>query len=165
MKDQFVLRKATIDDIELILTFIRELADYERLSGVVSADLNILKKNLFGEKSYAEVLLAYEGSEAIGFALYFFNFSTFLGKPGLYLEDIYIRPAFRNRGFGKIILARLAATAKVNDCGRMEWSVLNWNEPSIHFYKKLGAIPMDDWTVFRLEGRAMESLASKASGV
>ncbi len=146
-------------DISLILTFIKELAEYEKLLGEVFATEEILEKNLFGEHKVAEVVIGYEGQEAVGFALYFYNFSTFLGKSGIYLEDLYIKPQFRGKGYGKSFLKYLAKLAREKNCGRLEWWVLDWNKPSIDFYKKLGAEPMKDWTVFRLTGDSLEKLA------
>ena len=115
-----------------------------------------MQRSLFGSRPYAEALLAEVGGEAVGLALYFHNFSTFLGKPGLYLEDLFVKPAFRGRGIGKALLSRVARIAVERDCGRMEWSVLDWNEPSIRFYESLGAKPLDDWTSFRLTGDALQ---------
>ena len=155
-------RSATEDDVPLVLSFIRELAEYERLSHEVVATEESLRENLFGERRYAEVLIAEQDGTPAGFALFFHNFSTFLGKPGIYLEDLYVRPEFRGAGIGKRLLGHLARLAKERDCGRLEWWVLDWNEPSIGFYKKLGAVPMDDWTVYRVSGTALEDLASGA---
>ena len=121
-----------------------------------------LRDSLFGERRYAEVLIAEHDGAPAGFALFFHNFSTFLGKPGIYLEDLYVKPAFRGSGIGKKLLVHLASLAKRRGCGRLEWWVLDWNEPSIGFYKKLGAVPMDDWTVYRVSGLALEDLASGA---
>ncbi len=156
------VREATADDVPLILSLIRELAEYEKLSHEVVATVEGLRESLFGERRYAEVLVAEQGGAPAGFALFFHNFSTFLGKPGIYLEDLYVKPEFRGAGIGKKLLARLAGLAKERDCGRLEWWVLDWNEPSIGFYKKLGAVPMDDWTVYRVSGPALEDLASGA---
>ena len=155
-------RSATEDDVPLVLSFIRELAEYERFSHEVVATEESLRENLFGERRYAEVLIAEQDGTPAGFALFFHNFSTFLGKPGIYLEDLYVRPGFRGAGIGKRLLGHLARLAKERDCGRLEWWVLDWNEPSIGFYKKLGAVPMDDWTVYRVSGTALEDLASGA---
>ena len=143
----------------LILTLIGELAEYERLSHEVVATEDTLQEWLFGEKPVADVLIAEEGAEVVGFALFFHTFSTFLGRPGIYLEDLYVRPAFRGRGVGKTMLMHLARLAKERGCGRLEWSVLDWNEPSIRFYESLGAVAMDDWTVYRMTGEALEKLA------
>ena len=145
----------------LILTLIGELAEYERLSHEVVATEDSLQQWLFGEKLAAEVLIAERRTEAAGFALFFHSFSTFLGRPGIYLEDLYVRPAFRGRGMGKAMLVHLAKLAKERGCGRLEWSVLDWNEPSIRFYESLGAVAMDDWTVHRVTGEALDRLAAR----
>jgi GNAT superfamily N-acetyltransferase len=149
-------------DIPLILSFIRKLAEYEKLAGDVVATEALLTRALFGERRYAEVLLAHLDGEAAGFALFFHNFSTFLGQPGIYLEDLFVNPEHRGRGIGKALLAHLAGIAVERGCGRLEWAVLDWNAPSIAFYKRLGAIAMDDWTVFRLTGAALGELAVRA---
>lgn len=156
------IRAATEEDASLILSFIRELAEYEGLSREVVATEEALRENLFGERWYAEVLIGEQGGTPAGFALFFHNFSTFLGKPGIYLEDLYVRPEFRGSGIGRELLAGLARLTVERGCGRLEWWVLDWNEPSIGFYKKLGAVPMDDWTVYRLTGRALEEMAGDA---
>ena len=153
------IRSATEADVPLILYFIKELAVYEKLAHKVVADENSLRRTLFGERPFAEVIFAEENGEALGFALFFHNYSTFLARPGIYLEDLFVKPEARGRGYGKALLAQLARIALERDCGRVEWAVLNWNEPSINFYKALGAVPMDDWTVFRLTGEALEKLA------
>jgi len=154
------VREASADDVPLILTLIGELAEYERLSHEVVATEDALQEWLFGETPVAEVLIAEQGAEAVGFALFFHSFSTFLGRPGIYLEDLYVRPAFRGRGVGKRMLMHLANLAKERGCGRLEWSVLDWNEPSIRFYESLGAVAMDDWTVHRVTGEALDWLAA-----
>lgn len=154
------IRPATEDDVPLILQFIRELAAYERLSREVVATEEMLRESLFGERRVAEVLLSYSGDESAGFALFFHNFSTFLGRPGIYLEDLYVRPEFRGAGIGKALLTRLAELAEERGCGRLEWSVLDWNEPAIGFYGSIGAEAMDDWTVYRVSGDALKRLAS-----
>ncbi|MCF6807674.1 GNAT family N-acetyltransferase [Thiotrichales bacterium 19S9-12] len=146
-------------DIPIVLSFIKELAEYEKLSHEVIATEETLKKHLFSDKPKAEVLLINNGQTDIGFALFFHNFSTFLGKPGLYLEDLYVKPEYRGLGIGKAIFYYLAKLALERDCGRIEWWVLDWNEPSINFYKKLGAVPMDEWTVFRLTEEKLQNLA------
>lgn len=156
------VREAAGDDVPLILSFIRELAEYEKLSHEVVATEESLRETLFGERRYAEVLIAEQDEAQAGFALFFHNYSTFLGKPGIYLEDLYVRPEFRGDGIGRALLARLARLAVERDCGRLEWWVLDWNEPSIGFYKKIGAVPMDEWTVYRLTGEALEELAGSA---
>lgn len=155
------VRNASEEDVPLILDLIRELAEYEKLSHEVVATEDGLRRSLFGERPAAEVLIGeFEGRPA-AFALFFHNFSTFLGKPGIYLEDLYVRPRFRGRGMGKAMLVRLAKLARERGCGRLEWSVLDWNEPSISFYESLGAVAMTDWTVYRVTGEALNSLASK----
>jgi GNAT superfamily N-acetyltransferase len=155
------IRAATREDVPLILGFIRELADYERLSHEVSATEDLLRRSLFGDRPAAEVLLGYLGEEPAGFALFFHNFSTFLGRPGIYLEDLYVRPGSRGSGLGRALLARLARLARERGCGRLEWWVLDWNEPAIAFYRSVGATPMDEWTVYRLSGEALARLASQ----
>lgn len=154
----FILRPANITDVPLILQFIKELADYEQLSDMVVATEAMLHDALFGHRKTAEVVIAEYNGEPAGFALFFHNFSTFLGKPGIYLEDLFVRPQYRRKGFGKFILTYLAKLAVERNCGRLEWSVLDWNTPSIDFYKSLGAVPMDEWTTFRLSGDALERL-------
>jgi GNAT superfamily N-acetyltransferase len=147
---KLILRKTTKNDIPQILAMIKELSVYEKLDQTVTADESILKENLFGKIKYAEVVFAeYDGNLA-GQALFFYNFSTFKGKPGIYLEDLYVRPAFRNKGIGKALLNHLIELAKNKNCGRIEWVVLGWNKTAIDFYKSLGAKPMEDWVVFRL---------------
>ena len=153
------IEKATVQDVPLILQFISELAEYEKLLDRVTTTEELLRETLFGPRPAAEVLLAYETNEPVGFAIYFFNYSTFMGRPGLYLEDLFVRPAVRGRGFGRALLAHLAQVAIERNCGRMEWAVLDWNEPAIGFYKRLGAVPMDDWTVFRVWDKALQDLA------
>ena len=153
------IKPATPADVPTILRLIRELAEYERAPDDAVATEPQLHEVLFGEKPSAKVLLAREGAEPVGFAVYFFNFSTWLGRPGLYLEDLFVRPEARGRGYGKALLVRLAQIAQERGCGRMEWAVLDWNEPAIGFYKKLGAKPMDEWTVFRLTSDRISALA------
>ena len=162
-RPHFVIQPATAADVSVILQLIRELADYERAPDDVVATEEGLREVLFGEKPSAEVLLAREEGEAVGFAVYFFNFSTWLGRPGLYLEDLFVRPAVRGKGYGRALLERLAQIARERGCGRMEWAVLDWNEPAIQFYKKLGAQPMEEWTTFRLTRDGIAALASTAS--
>jgi GNAT superfamily N-acetyltransferase len=154
------IRIATEADVPLILSFIKELAGYERLSHEVSATEDLLRKWLFGERQGAEVVVGYRGDEPAGFALFFHNFSTFLGRPGIYLEDLYVKPELRGQGVGRSMLAYLAKLAKERDYGRLEWSVLDWNEPAIELYKSIGAVPMDEWTVYRLTGEALDELAA-----
>lgn len=151
---------ATPADVPLILGFIRELAEYEHLSDQVSATEAALQATLFGARPAAEVLIARESGEPAGFALFFPNYSTFLAQPGIYLEDLYVKPALRGHGIGRALLARIAALAVERGCGRFEWSVLDWNAPSIGFYRSLGAVAMDEWTLFRLTGDALAALAS-----
>ncbi len=155
------IRGAAEDDVPLILSLIRELAEYERLSHEVSATEETLRDSLFGERRVAETLLAYLGDDPAGFVLFFHNFSTFLGRPGIYLEDLYVRPEFRSLGMGRALLAHLAKLAKERNCGRLEWSVLDWNEPAIWLYKGVGAVPMDEWTVYRVAGEALDKLAAR----
>ncbi len=157
-----MIRPATGDDVPTIACLIRALAEYERLAHEVVLEEPLLREYLFGPRRYAEVLLAEEGGQVVGFALFFHNFSTFLGRPGLYLEDLFVRPEYRGRGHGKGLLLALARLAVERGCGRLEWAVLNWNTSSIAFYKALGAVPMDDWTVYRLTGEALRSAAARA---
>lgn len=164
MRSAFFIRLATVSDVPLILQLIQELAEYERAPKDVVATADGLRDVLFGEKPSAEVLLAFQGDEAVGFAVYFFNFSTWLGRPGLYLEDLFVRPSARGGGYGRELLVRLGQIAQEQGCGRMEWAVLDWNEPAIGFYKKLGATPMDEWTVFRLTGDGIAALAKSNEG-
>ncbi len=156
------IRPATEEDVPLLLRFIKELAEYEKLSHEVTATEEVLRDSLFGGRRVAEALLAHHEGEPAGFALFFHNFSTFLGLPGIYLEDLYVRPEYRGSGIGRALLVRLAKLAKERGCGRLEWWVLDWNEPSIGFYKSLGAVAMDDWTVYRVTGDALERLSAEA---
>ncbi len=155
------IRNAKMGDGPLILQFIRDLAVYEKLSDKVVADVGAIDRALFCEKPKAFALIAEWNGAPCGFALYFFNFSTFVGRHGVYLEDLFVPEAHRGKGIGKALLIRLAQIAKENDCGRLEWSVLDWNAPAIRFYKSLGAVPMDEWTIFRLAGDALADLASQ----
>lgn len=157
----FTIRPATAADVPLILTLIRELAEFERLTHEVVANEAQLSGQLFGERPAAEVLLA-EGAdgEPAGFALFFQNFSTFVGRPGIYLEDLFVRPAWRKRGIGQALLQRIAALAVERGCGRFEWAVLDWNEDAIAFYQKLGARVMPDWRICRVSGKGIGKLAS-----
>jgi GNAT superfamily N-acetyltransferase len=157
-----MIRTATIDDVPTVLAFIRALADYERLAHQVVADEAALRATLFGPRPGAEVLIA-EDPDPVGFALFFTSYSTFLGKPGLYLEDLFVVPAARGRGIGLKLMAALAKLAVERDYGRFEWSVLDWNEPALGFYRKLGAAAMDTWTVHRLTGDALCALAGTVS--
>jgi GNAT superfamily N-acetyltransferase len=156
------IRPATEADVPLILRFIRELAEYERLLHEVVATEDGLRATLFGPRPAAEVVIAEADGEALGFALFFHNYSTFLAQPGLYLEDLYVRPEARGRGTGRALLAHLARLALERGCGRLEWWVLDWNTSAIRFYRSLGAQPMDEWTVFRLTGPDLARLADEA---
>ena len=153
------IRPATEADLGTIEELIRALAAYERMADEVVMDARLLRKNLFGDRPYAEVLIAEVDGEPAGFALFFHNFSTFVGRPGIYLEDLFVTPEHRGTGLGRALLKRLAEIAVERECGRLEWAVLDWNEPAIGFYKKLGARPNDEWTVFRLAGEALQELA------
>jgi GNAT superfamily N-acetyltransferase len=153
------IRPATPADVPVILSLIRDLAEYERLSHEVEATEEILRRNLFGDRRYAEALIGELRGDPVAFAVYFHNFSTFLGKPGLYLEDLFVKPSARGLGIGRTILRRLAKIAVERDCGRLEWSVLDWNAPALAFYASLGAIPMNEWTIHRVTGDALQSLA------
>jgi GNAT superfamily N-acetyltransferase len=154
------IRPASEADTPLIHTFIRELADFERLLEEAPVTEELLRRNLFGPDPHAEVLIANWNGEPAGFALFFYNFSTFLGKPGIYLEDLFVRERLRGKGIGKALMEHLARLAVARGCGRLEWAALNWNEQAIGFYKKLGAVPMNEWTVFRLTGRELESFGA-----
>jgi len=157
------IREAAEADVPVILWFIRQLAEYERLLHEAVMTEETLRESLFGSRRSAEVLLAYDDDKPVGFAVFFHNFSTFLGKPGLYLEDLFVIPEMRGKGFGKALLSRLAKIACDRSCGRFEWAVLDWNTPSIEFYKKLGAVPMEEWTIFRVTGDALKKLAGKST--
>ena len=159
------IRSATPADVPLVLEFIRGLAEYERLPDEVVATEALVHEALFGAWPAAEVLIADLDGEAAGFALFFHNFSTFLARRGLYLEDLFVRPALRGRGVGRALLARLAAIARERGCGRFEWSVLDWNADAIAVYERLGAVPMSDWTVYRLAGPALDRLADEGDRV
>jgi GNAT superfamily N-acetyltransferase len=153
------IRPTLESEVHIIVRFIRELAKYERLSHECHITEELLRESLFGSRPYAETILALLDEEPIGFCLFFHNFSTFLGKPGLYLEDLYVKPDYRNLGVGGKLLGYLASIALERNCGRFEWSVLDWNEPAIAFYRKIGAEPMNDWTVQRMTGAALVNLA------
>jgi GNAT superfamily N-acetyltransferase len=159
IKGDTVLRDAGKQDIPLILEFIRGLAEYEHLLGEVSATEDDLAKYLFRERIAQVLICEYQGKPA-GFALYFHNFSTFLGRPGIYIEDLFVKPEYRGKGLGKALLSRIAAIAAERGCGRLEWACLDWNEPSIRFYKSRGARPLDEWTTYRVTGDALKKLAS-----
>src|SRR5216117_2874018 len=172
--NEFMIRPARLEDVPIILQLIRDLATYERAPNEVTATEEQLVDVLFGEKPVAEVLLAFEGKSPVGFAVFFHNFSTWLGRPGLYLEDLFVKPEKRGKGYGRALLIELAKIERDRGCGRMEWAVLDWNEPAIKFYRALGAKPMHEWTVFRLtrdgiasladSGRVGQSASAKGSG-
>ena len=159
MSEKFTFRYAKRDDISLILQFIKDLAAYEKMINEVVADEKTLEEWVF-DKQKAEVIFAVVDDEEIGFALFFYNFSTFLGRAGIYLEDLFVKPEYRGKGYGKAILKKLAAIAVERGCGRLEWWCLDWNKPGIDFYLSLGAEPMDDWTVYRITGDTLSNLAS-----
>ncbi len=155
-----LLRDATREDLALVLHFIRALADYENLSHEVKADEAVLEKFLFGEPRRAEALIAEQDGRPVGFAVWYYSYSTFLGRPSLYVEDVFVEPVARGRGIGRAIFAHLAARALAQGCGRMEWSVLDWNAPSIAFYRSIGARPREGWTLQQLTGEALSALAA-----
>ena len=157
---KFRIEPATEKDVSVILSLIEGLAEYEKLSHEVVATEKSLRESLFGARRVAEVVIGYAGSEPVGFAVFFHNYSTFLGRPGIYLEDLFVLPEWRRRGLGTQLLRYIAREAVARNCGRLEWSVLDWNEPAIGFYKKLGARAMDEWTVYRVTGDALKKLAS-----
>jgi GNAT superfamily N-acetyltransferase len=152
-------------DVPVVLEMIKALAEYEKLSHEVVATEAGLRQALFGPRPFAEAIVGRVASEPVGFALFFHNFSTFRGAPGLYLEDLFVYPAWRGRGFGQSLLASVAGVAVERGCHRMEWAVLDWNEPSIGFYRRAGAVAMDDWTVFRLTGEALRNLAGRVGAI
>ncbi len=155
-----MIREATLTDVPLIAQLIHELAVYEKLEHEVSLNEADLREHLFGKRRFAEVILAEnDSSTTVGFALFFHNYSTFLGRPGIYLEDLFVRPEHRGKGLGKALLKHVATLAIARGCGRLEWSVLDWNAPSIAFYTKCGASPMDDWTIYRLAGETLHTFA------
>ena len=157
----FTIRPAAVADAPLILSLIKELAEYERLAQEVVATEEDIRKSLFGERPFAEALIGEHQKNPISFALFFYNFSTFKGKPGIYLEDLYVKPAYRGMGFGRRMLVHIARLAKERNCARFEWSVLNWNEPAIRTYEKLNAEPMKEWILYRLTGEALDDLSGK----
>ena len=158
---EFYIKNAEKEDTRLILYFIKQLAIYEKLMHQVVATEEELERHLFGEQKKAEVVIGYFGEAPVGFALYFHNFSTFLAKPGIYLEDLFVLEEYRGKGYGKALLAYIANLATERDCGRLEWAVLDWNKPSIDFYRSLGAEPLDEWIVNRLTGNALKKLADQ----
>ena len=155
----FVIKQAEEKDIPILIDFVKRLAEYEKLSKEMVATEGIYRDSFFGKEKFAHAVIGYYEDKPVGIAIYFFNFSTFIGRPGLYLEDLFVLPELRGKGFGKKLLIYLSKIAVEKRCGRMEWSVLDWNEPAIEFYKSLGAIPMDEWTVFRLTGDNLKKLA------
>ena len=156
------IRRATVADVPIILQLIRDLATYERAPNEVEATESQLVEVLFGQKPSAEVLLVFEADVPVGFAVFFHNFSTWLGRPGIYLEDLFVKPEYRGKGYGRALLVKLAGLARERGCGRMEWAVLDWNEPAIEFYKKLGARSLDEWKIFRLTSDGISGLADSA---
>lgn len=158
----FQIKSANVNDVPLILQFIKELAEYEKLLHEVLATEASLKETLFGARPYAEVLIGYLDENPVSIALFFHNYSTFLGKPGIYLEDLYVKPEMRGQRIGYQMLQHLAKLAKERGAGRIEWSVLDWNSPAIDFYHQLGAKPMDEWTVFRLTGKELDALSESS---
>ena len=158
----FRIEPANERDVPVILKFIQGLAQYERLEHEVVATEEGLRATLFGARPVAEVILGYAGAEAAGFALFFHNYSTFLGRPGLYIEDLFVLPEWRSKGLGRRLLCYITKLAIERRCGRVEWAVLDWNEPAARFYRRLGARAMDEWTVYRLTGDALEQLAAEA---
>lgn len=158
-QEPFAIRIAEPADAEVIYAFIKELAEYEKLAHEVTATRDQIAESLFGARAYAEVLLAERDGEPVGFALFFHNYSTFRGAPGIYLEDLFVKPEYRGQGLGRALFQALAKLAVQRGCARMDWAVLDWNEPAIGFYRRLGAIPLDEWTVNRLTGDALQQLA------
>jgi len=158
---EFEIRPVGEDDIPLVLSFIRQIAEYEHLSHEVIATEESLRESFFGERRFVEGILGYYRGKPVSYAIYFHNFSTFLGRYGLYLEDIFVKPEFRGKGIGQTMLVYLAKLARERHCGRFEWAVLNWNESAIRFYKNLGAVPLEEWKVFRLSGEALDRLAEE----
>ena len=153
------IRQATEDDVPQILQFIRDLAEYERSAHEVAATEELLRSTLFGNPRFAEVLIGEEDGTPVAFALFFHNYSTWTGRPGLYLEDLYVKPEARRKGYGRVLLSRLAAIAKERNCARFEWAVLEWNTPAIEFYRSIGAVPMSEWRVMRVSGESLDKLA------
>ena len=159
--EQIRIARGVENDVPVILEMIRGLAEYERLLDKCVATEETLRATLFGDRPYAETLLAWDDDECCGFALFFMNYSTFLAQPGIYLEDLFVKPHARGRGLGKALLTKLAQLARERNCGRLEWSVLDWNEPSIRFYKSLGAVPLEEWTGYRVTGKSLQDLAGE----
>lgn len=160
MENNFIIRKATVDDVDIIYNFIKELAAFEDMSDLMVATPEGLKKSIFDE-GYANVIIGMEGDTPVGFALYFFNYSTFEGRPGLYLEDLFINEAYRGKGYGIAMLKKLAQIAVEKDCKRFEWVCLDWNQPAIDLYKSLGAVPKDEWIIFRVDGETLIDMGQK----
>jgi GNAT superfamily N-acetyltransferase len=158
---QISIHPATPADVPVILNFIRKLAEYEKLSHQMQATEELLREHLFGPRPAAETVIANLAGQPVGFALFFQTFSTFVGKPGIWLEDLFVLPEHRGKGIGKALLAHVASIAVARNCGRMEWSVLDWNSPAIDFYKSVGAVPMDDWTTYRIVGDKLAALAAR----
>jgi len=160
VNENYIIRSAERDDVPEIFVLIKELANYERLLDEVVATEELLEETLFGENSNVEILLAYDENQVLGFALYFYTYSTFLGRPGIYLEDLFVREFARGKGIGEALLRRIARRALEMGGGRLEWSVLDWNEPAISFYKKMGAAPLEEWTTYRLTGERLKKLGA-----
>ena len=160
VNENYIIRSAERDDVPEIFVLIKELANYERLLDEVVATEEVLEETLFGENSNVEILLAYDENQVLGFALYFYTYSTFLGRPGIYLEDLFVREFARGKGIGEALLRRIARRALEMGGGRLEWSVLDWNEPAISFYKKMGAAPLEEWTTYRLTGERLKKLGA-----
>jgi GNAT superfamily N-acetyltransferase len=161
MSEPLAIRAATRDDVPVLLELVRALAEYERLTHLVAADEHQLAHELFGAARHAEAILGFAGGAAVGFAVYFHNFSTFLGRRGLYLEDLFVRPEHRRRGYGRQLLLHVARVAHARGCGRFEWMALDWNTPAIRFYKSLGAVELAEWRLFRVTGDALARLAAE----
>jgi GNAT superfamily N-acetyltransferase len=157
----FQVKSATESEVPVIFSFIKKLAEYERLSAEVVATEELLRETLFGQRRTAEVAIGYLETKPVGFVLFFHNYSTFLGKPGLYIEDLFVDEDYRRHGYGRELLLHVARLAKERGCGRLEWAVLDWNQPAIGFYRKLGASPMSEWTVFRITGKSLDELAAQ----